>query len=130
MKRRLLTNGNKVDFIFALMAGMKSNKALFKGYELEQDAENGDLFIRESFINALIDTNFSIDEFEKSLMITSIDSRKIFLNADVILEDICRIPSSMIPEDLKLVENLIYSEEIGDVFKILHYPSYVKIQYL
>ena len=127
MKRRLLTNGNKVDFIFALMAGMKSNKALFKGYELEQ---NGDLFIRESFINALIDTNFSIDEFEKSLMITSIDSRKIFLNADVILEDICRIPSSMIPEDLKLVENLIYSEEIGDVFKILHSPSYVKIQYL
>ena len=56
--------------------------------------------------------------------------RKIFLNADVMLEDICRIPSSMIPEDLKLVENLIYSEEIGDVFKILHYPSYVKIQYL
>ena len=128
MKRRLLTNGNKVDFIFALIAGMESNKALFKGYELEQDMKG--LIIRESFINALIDTNFNIDEFEKSLMVTSTDSRKIFLNADVMLEDICRIPSSMIPEDLKLVGNLIYSEEIGDVFKILHYPSYVKIQYL
>ena len=128
MKRRLLTNGNKEDFIFALIAGMESNKALFKGYELEQDMKG--LIIRESFINALIDTNFNIDEFEKSLMVTSTDSRKIFLNADVMLEDICRIPSSMIPEDLKLVGNLIYSEEIGDVFKILHYPSYVKIQYL
>ena len=128
MKRRLLTNGNKVDFIFALIAGMESNKALFKGYELEQDMKG--LIIRETFINPIINTNFSIDEFEKSLMTTSIDSRKIFLNADVMLEDICRIPSSMIPEDLKLVENLIYSEEIGDVFKILHYPSYVKIQYL
>ena len=128
MKRRLLTNGNKVDFIFALMAGIESNKALFKGYELEQDMKG--LIIRETFINPIINTNFNIDEFEKSLMTTSIDSRKIFLNADVMLEDICRIPSSMIPEDLKLVENLIYSEEIGDVFKILHYPSYVKIQYL
>ena len=88
-----------------------------KGYELEQDAENGDLIIRETFINPIINTNFNIDEFEKSLMVTSTDSRKIFLNADVMLEDICRIPSSMIPEDLKSVGSLIYSAEISDVFE-------------
>ena len=45
-------------------------------------------------------------------------------------EDMPWVQSELDEEDLKSVGSLIYSEEISDVFEILHYPSYVKIQYL